>query len=171
MVAVSHVHKTIHEPKQRQDPQEILNSNQATYKPQPVFTAGHCEILDTTDDGRILISISMSRRLSLVHEIQSLPYRIVSCAPVTDREDPAAHDKSRALQLSIHRRLIELIGTQNEESVKEFKCTDWVVLEPDDYSFRIFQCLRFDPRVMQAILETRSAHERLDIIWNLIRQT
>jgi hypothetical protein len=90
----------------------------------------------------------MSRRLSLVHEIQSLPYRIVSCAPVTDREDPAAHDKSRALQLSIHSRLIELIGTQNEESVKEFKCTDWVVLEPDDYSFRIFQCLRFDPRVM-----------------------
>jgi hypothetical protein len=59
----------------------------------------------------------------------------------------------------------------HEESVKEFKCTDWVVLEPDDYSFRIFQCLRFDPRVMQAILETRSAHERLDIIWNLIRQT
>jgi Lon protease-like protein len=106
MVGVCHTVKTIHQPAKTQSLEEALNSNQATYKPQSIFSAGDCEIVDTTDDGRIIASIAMRKRLLLVDEIQSLPYRIVSCQLLLD--DTTAEDATteRDLQQSINSRLI-----------------------------------------------------------------
>ena len=40
MVGVSHVRKTIHEARKNQTVEEALSSNQATYQPREVFSAG-----------------------------------------------------------------------------------------------------------------------------------
>jgi Lon protease-like protein len=86
MVGVCHTVKAINTPAKKQTVEEMLASNQATYKPHQIFSAGYCEILETTADGRIIANVSMSRRLQLVEEIQSLPYRIVSCVEVNDTD-------------------------------------------------------------------------------------
>ena len=169
MVGVSHVIKTIHQPKQSQSPEEALRSNQATYKPRPVFSAGYCEIIETTPDGRIIANVLMSQRLTLVDELQSLPYRIVACVPVEDAEDPSAIGNNSKLRSSINNRLIELVGTQNSDMVRELQDPAWSQLEPSDYSFKIFQLLRFDADIMQSILEAQSVNARLEMIWELLR--
>lgn len=176
MLAVSHVLKTIHQPKKHHEPAEVLSSNQATYKPRAVFSAGHCEILEEADDGRLLVTVAMTERLALIEEVQSLPYRIVHCAPISDEtksdeQDQGARKEERDLQLSVHHRLIELVRSQNPDLVRDLEKDEWTELDPSQYSLSIFRCLRLDPDIMQAILESRSAGARLEMIWSHLRQT
>ena len=168
MVGVCHTVKTIHKPAKRQTLEQNLSSNQATYKPREVFSAGPCEIVETTSDGRILATIAMSQRLSLIDEIQSLPYRIVSCIPVQD-EEPMTRTEDEALQKSVNSRLIDIVKEDNSDLASELEDARWAAMDPGEYSFNIFQFLRFEADIMQLILETQSANTRLEIIWDLLR--
>ena len=161
MVAVSHTRKVIHQPAVPERTEDALRSNQATYKPHSVFSAGKCDIVETTPDGRILATVTISRRLKLVEEVQSLPYRIVACTPVEDDEASLTNDRNHLLQQMIHARLIELVRAENEELAQRLKSSDWTGLTPAEYSFRIFQVLQFQADVMQSLLETQNVTERL----------
>ncbi len=61
------------------------------------------------------------------------------------------------------------MGAQNPDMVRQLEDPEWLALQPSDYSFKIFQLLRFDPDIMQSILEAQSASRRLAIIWELLR--
>ena len=53
MIAVCHTKKDIRPAKDGQSTQDALKNDQATYRPVEVFSAGICEIIDTTADGRV----------------------------------------------------------------------------------------------------------------------
>lgn len=171
MIAVTDVLKTIHKPSAKQSLEEALSTNQATYKPRDVFSAGHCKIIETTPDGRIIATITMSHRLKLIEELQSLPYRIVSCNPLTDTDEPATTSANAALAQAINNRLKNLVGNERPELLDALNDPEWTSLDPGDFSFQLFQFLRFDAPVMQKILETRSASERLAVILNILEQS
>ena len=59
MIAVCHTKKEIRPAKEGQSMQDALTNNQATYQPCDVFSAGLCQVIDTTSDGRVYINISM----------------------------------------------------------------------------------------------------------------
>ncbi len=145
-----------------------MSSNQATYKPREVFSAGACEILETTSDGRIIANVAINQRLSLVEEMQSLPYRIVNCIELAD-EASQTPSEDAVLQKSINARLIEIVASEQPDLAQVLSDPDWINLEPSEYSFRIFQFLRFDADLMQMILEKQSANTRLEMIWDLLR--
>lgn len=169
LVAVSHTLKTIHEPSRiQQSTEEALRSNQATYKPQQVFSAGRCQILETMPDGRLLATVTMTHRLALIKDIQSLPYRIVLCAVLKDRDQLSWNDKTRALQGMIHERLYELVAAENEDLAAELQQSDWLALDPETYSYSIFQVLRFPADIMQYLLEIDSVTGRLEALANLL---
>ncbi len=168
LVGVSHTLKTIHQPAKQQTLEQALSSNQATYKPQEIFSAGACEILETTSDGRIIANVAISKRLSLVEEIQPLPYRIVACTELQDDASQTPAEDS-ALQATINTRLIEIVGSEQAELAQALSDPAWINLAPDEYSFRIFQFLRFDADLMQMILEAQSVNTRLEMIWDLLR--
>lgn len=170
MVGVCHTVKAIHQPSKAQTLEQALSSNQTTYKPQEIFSAGDCEIIETTSDGRIIASIAMRERLMLIDEVQSLPYRIVSCESLPDDQDKLDSDAEQALQASINGRLIELIGARDAELAREFQDPQWLALDPAAFSFRVFQYLKFDADVMQEILEMRSAHARLELVWSILQR-
>jgi Lon protease-like protein len=167
-VGVSHTLKTIHQPAKQQTLEQALSSNQATYKPREVFSAGACEILETTSDGRIIANVAINQRLSLVEEKQSLPYRIVSCTELID-EASQTPSEDAALQKAINTRLIEIVSGEQPDLAQSLSDPDWTNLEPSEYSFRIFQFLRFDADLMQMILEAQNANMRLEMIWDLLR--
>lgn len=175
MIGVCHTRKTIREAKPNQTASEAMNSNQATYLPQEIFSAGYCEVIETMEDGRIMAEIRIEHRLQIVREIQSLPYRIVASESLhdiieTDQPVDAIEQRNQELQILINAKLLVMIGSENPEFAALISGAEWQSMTPEVFSFTLFQTLRFDPDFMQSILESRSTQERLTIVWDYIRQ-
>lgn len=168
MIAVCHTRREISPARSEQTVEDALKSNQATYLPQPVFSAGHCEVMETTDDGRIYVNISMSARLRMVEDVQMLPYRIVRCDLLED--SIGATEREVSLQRDIVSFILNLIGKQNPDQLPNFDAGYWLSLPPADFSFQVFQLLRFDADTMQSVLESTSVAERLDTIFAVLTQ-
>jgi len=168
MIAVCHTKKEIRPAKDGQSMQDALKNNQATYQPVEVFSAGICEIIDTTADGRVYIHISMSKRLQLVHEVQTLPYRIVACSELEDVSQLSSDDELMEYQKSITDSIVRMIGKHNPAKLSEFNSDEWLELSPIEFSFKVFQLVRFDADTMQSILEVTSNLERLKMVASLV---
>ena len=168
MIAVSHTKKEIRAAKDGQSMKDALKNNQATYQPFEVFSAGLCEIIDTTADGRVYIHISMSKRLQLVHEVETLPYRIVSCNELEDESPLVSGDELMRYQKPIIDSIAKLIGQHNPAQLSEFNNDKWLELSPTEFSFKVFEILRFDADTMQSILEATSNLERLKMLNSLV---
>ncbi len=153
MVGISHVIKAIHTPAEPKTLEKALSSNQTTYKPRQVFCAGHCEIIETTSDGRILTHVHIEQRLTLERELQSLPYRIVDCAPLLDEPDDQDAAANRELQQQINTALQNLLTKQNPDNANRLNTPQWLTLTPAEFSFKIFQHIQLDADIMQDILE------------------
>ena len=168
LIGVCHTAKEIRGARRQQSVQEALHSNQATYEPVPIFSAGRCQVVERTSDGRIYINILMEKRLRLVNEVQTLPYRIVTCEEVADvaENDPRTVD----LQRRITGMLLHLIGRQNPSMLPRFNADQWLELPPGRFSFQVFQLLRFDAASMQDILENTSPHQRLEQIDGILKE-
>ena len=74
------------------------------------------------------------------------------------------------MQTLINAKLTTLMAGQNPELVRLLQDEHWKAQSPDEFSFKMFQFLRFDPELMQTILETRSTHQRLTTLWELLSQ-
>jgi len=168
MIAVCHTKKQIRAAKDGQSMQDALKNNQATYEPFDVFSAGPCEIIDTTDDGRVYVNISMSKRLQLVDEVQTLPYRIVACRELEDASELVSYDELEKYQKSITDSIVSLIGKHNPTKLGEFDSEKWLMLSPSEFSFKVFQLVRFEANIMQSILEATSMLERLKMVDSLV---
>lgn len=172
MIAVCHTLKEIRPAKTDQSVKDALSSNQATYEPQPIFSAGLCQVMETTPDGRIYINIRMERRLRYLSEIQTLPYRIVSCEGVDDLVVSSTDSSERAatLQRQIVGEIRNLLGKQSPTALAQFDTDQWLDMDNRDFSFRVFQLLRLDPDTMQAVLEMTSPVDRLEVIEAVLRE-
>ncbi len=169
MIGVCHTRKALSKPKRQQPIEEALASNQVTYEPETVFSAGHCEVLQTTPDGRILVNVHMTERFSIVDEVQAVPYRIVQVEAVEDQADDCDSEVLEALKQQVNARLVEIVRPQSSELADQLETADWASIAPEDYSFRLFQFLKLDADYMQQVLETRSPRDRLQLIWELIQ--
>lgn len=168
MIAVCHTKKEIRSARNGQSMQDALKNNQATYQPFSVFSAGTCEIIEKTGDGRVYIHISMSKRLLMVKEIQTLPYRIVSCRELKDADEIVSDNDLKQLQKSITNSIVDMIGRHNPAKLSEFDSADWLKLSPAEFSFKVFQLIRFEADTMQSILEETSNLERLKMVDSLV---
>lgn len=165
MIGVCHTIKEIRSAPTGQSLEQALSTNQATYQPVEVFSAGTCEILETTEDGRILANIHISGRFVAKDEIQTLPYRVVSAEEL--RDDPVEEDL-QSVCAAIHDVLISLIAENNPATAEAIRDENWQDLPSSEYSFKIFQVLRFDADVMQSLLALTSTSERLHRIYALL---
>lgn len=165
LLGVCHTQKTIRDAPRNQSPAEMLSTNQATYQPQDVFSAGPCKLIETTPDGRLLAEIHIEQRFVIKQEIQTLPYRIVACEILDDETEAEAG--SDELMQQILKALVPMIARQNPEIAVQLRNTE---MPAEEFSFKVFQYLRLEPDVMQSILESRSPRTRLEMIWQIIQQ-
>ena len=171
MIGVCNTKKLIRSAKTHQNMQDALKNNQATYQPFDIFSAGPCEIIEKTQDGRVYIHISMEKRLKFVREMQTLPYRIASCEEI---EDDCTSEPIETLvkhQISITDSLTNLMTSKHPEKLNDFNRSEWLGLTPEEFSFKIFQFITFDPKTMQQLLEVTNSLERLEIVDSLISRT
>lgn len=168
-IAVCHVEKTVHPSKEGQPLVEALNSNQATYKPVQISSAGRCEIIKTLDDGRLMVNVHIDTRYKMVTEKQTLPYLIVEATPYIDESLTA--DQSKEAVLLKDKLLHRLLALTADKPIvqKMLKSDEWQQKLASDFSFELFSVLQTDADVMQDILEMTTPIERLKTGLDLLK--
>ncbi len=166
MIGVCHTRKEIKAPPGGQTTEQVLTSNQGTYQPHNVFSAGRCEIVEILADGRIHVNVHCEGRFRIISEVQTLPYRIVTAEPLPDvDEGEQCHD---ALQ-EVNDLLAALLGSRDPRALAVLRHEQWLAQTPAEFSFKIFQFLSFDADIMQDILETTSPCDRLAQIGHVLK--
>lgn len=171
-LAICHTEKQLSPGKQTDTLEQALSSNQATYRPHDVFSAGRCELLETAEDGRMLLNVHIERRYRLGQQVQLLPYQIYECAEFEDRALSAddAHE-CIALRDKILHRLGALAHADPalRKSVQQLaESEEWQAKTDGQFSLALFGIVQFDPALMQEILELDSAPQRLAYTLSLL---
>lgn len=169
-VAICHTRKVISERKGEQSVQEALNSNQDTYQPFDVFSAGLCELRNITNDGRMFLDVNIDRRYRAVEATQRIPHMRYCCVPFDDRpETPEEIAANLALKDKIIHRL-QALAYQYPNLEHSFVAEQWQLKDMDEFSFQLFGMVSFGSQNQQNILEMDSAHQRLTKALELLNQ-
>ncbi len=165
LLGVCHTQKVLHANTKPQTTEEALRSNQSTYKPCAVFSAGPVELVEQLDDGRLLINVDHNIRLRLQHEIQTLPFSIWECEELVDSDTEMAE-----LQLGKEKVLHRLLTlTHKLEGVqKVLHDAFWQDMPALQFSFAVTGLLGTDPEVKQQLLEMTDPQQRLSTVLALL---
>ena len=169
MLGVCHTEKVVHANIRDQTQKEALNSNQSTYKPYAVFSAGTVELLEEMDDGRMAIMVNFETRLQLQNERQTLPFNIWACELYEDDLIEGDHLKGLLRQSyeKIMQRLL-MISHGNDEVQTMLTGDYWQNMSPVEFSFLVNGLISMPADVKQDLLEMKQPQERLDTILNMV---
>ena len=168
LLGVCHTEKIVHTKAREQSVEEALNSNQSTYKPCQVFSAGVVELLQELNDGRMLIQVDTQVRLRLVKERQTLAFSIWSCEEVLDEVSSA--DAVRAMEQSRDKILHRLIAITHESEKLQSLLKDdyWQNMPPQEFSFAVSGMLGIEAEMAQHLLEMTDTQLRLNTVLEII---
>jgi len=167
-IAICHTQKVISQAKQNQTTEQRLKSNQATYKPHDIFSAGTCELIEVEKDGRMYLNIHMQNRYKSVKEIQTLPFHIHECELYEDRDETEEEFQlATELKRSLLQHLI-LVTKDNLELQQLLKSEIWQQKPLKEFSLELFSLIGFEADIQQNLLSLNSAVERLDLAVSLI---
>lgn len=170
-MGITHTEELISPAKRNQSIEEALNTNQATYKPYTVFSAGKVALQETLDDGRLLINVHLTDRLHAVKEVQSSPFLIYQCDAYNDHELViTVLEEANELKQKILKRLLALTSG-NPQITQMLNSAEWQEMDCVDFSFELFGLIQMSGDIRQQILQCRSPVERLNIALQLINQT
>lgn len=168
LMGVCHTKKMLHSNQREQTIEEALNSNQATYKPLGVFSAGPVQLLEELDDGRLLIRVDNEVRFQLGEEKQTLPFSIWSCEELLDQPcDREAEARLQQSQTKILKRLLAVTHA-NDQAQAVLKSDYWQAMPAHKFSFAVAGLLGMAPDTSQALLEMTDAQQRLDTVLEMI---
>ena len=168
LMGVCHTEKVLHSHSREQTVEEALKSNQTTYKPCEVFSAGPVILLEELDDGRLLIQVDTQVRLQLREEKQTLPFSIWSAEELVDDAGPPGGEKAiEQCKEKILHRLLAI--THNSEKLQTILKSDhWQNMPPQHFSFAVAGMLGMDADVAQHLLEITDTRQRLDTLLEII---
>ncbi len=169
LMGVCHTEKILHENKKQQTLEDTLNSNQSTYKPCSIFSAGSVEILEELEDGRMAIMVDMSVRLALKQEIQTLPFGIWECTTVADEASVDNHQLEPLKQQLLQHLLT--VTAESKEAQDILKGDFWNSISATEFSFAINGLLGMDASLKQHLLEMTKAEDRLNYLLDLLQQS
>ena len=173
-VAICHTRKTIHEANPSDNLNQALSSNQSTYQPFDIVSAGVCELVNTTKDGRLYLNVHIQQRYRLKGYTQRLPYLMAEAEELPDvQPDDGQRQANSQLKDKILHRLVALARGRhglNKDIADLLETPEWASMSAEDFSYRIFGLVRFDGDLLQELLEITSAHERLQLTLDLLNE-
>ena len=169
MMGVCHTEKVVHAKTRDQTQEEVLSSNQSTYKPCAIFSAGKVEFLEEMDDGRMVILVKFETRLKLQKERQTLPFNIWACEAY---EDELLEDENLIGSLNqSHEKIMQRLMTishGNDEVQKILAEEHWQKMSSIEFSFLVNGLIAMPAEIKQNLLEMRRPQERLDAILKMV---
>jgi len=169
-IGVCHTEKVLRTIDRPQRLDDILNSNQATYKPRDIFSAGPVKLLEELPDGRVLIEVETNIRLQLRREIQTLPFSIWTCEELPDR--PMTDEENLRLEQSKQKILKRLLAlTHTNADIQAALSNDyWQLMSAMEFSFCVMGLIGLDAEFKQELLEMTQAVRRLERVLQLINE-
>lgn len=168
LMGVCHTEKVVHDRSSGQTVEEALSSNQSTYKPCDIFSAGPVELLEELDDGRLLIQVDTSLRLQLREEKQTLPFSIWTCDELPDVAcEGAAMLELQQSQAKILTRLLALTHA-NDQAQEMLQSDFWQSMPAAEFSFAVAGLLGMPADTAQHLLEITDAQHRLTMVLDMI---
>ena len=170
LMGICHTEKVVSAGGDDQSVSEALTSNQSTYKPCRIFSAGAVTLLQELKDGRLLIQVETAVRLRLVEEKQTLPFSIWACdelmdQPVDAEDEPLlAQTKEKILQ-----RLI-ILTHDNDRAQAELQSEHWQSMDPHEFSFVVAGLLGMPTEISQGLLEMTHPQARLQTVLDMINE-
>jgi len=168
LMGVCHTEKLVHANRQEQSLRDMLSSNQSTYKPMGIFSAGPVELMEELGDGRLLIQVHTDIRLRLVEEKQTLPFSIWACEEMPD--EPLNSGEAVGLEQTkakIMQRLI-VITHQHKEAQAMLIGEHWQQMPAEQFSFAVAGLLHMPSELAQALLEMTHPQARLDWVLEML---
>ena len=160
-MGVCNTAKVLRASEQNQSMENALNSNQSTYKPVAIFSAGPVTLLEELDDGRMVIEVAFDTRLKLQTELQTLPFNIWACDELPDETMTKAEEYSLVqTKQKILMRLLAITHT-SEEYQQLLKSDLWQNMPAGEFSYAVTGLLGLPGEVQQEILEMTKPTERL----------
>lgn len=170
LMGVCHTEKILHANEREQNIEEALNSNQATYKPCTIFSAGPVSLIEELPDGRMVIEVDTNIRLRLHSEVQTLPFSIWTCEEWPDQPVTAAEMQDLELgKQKILQRLLVLTHS-NPQLQALLKDPQWQDMTASQFSFCVMGLIGLDSSVKQQLLEMTSPVQRLDSVLQLLNR-
>lgn len=162
LMGVCHTKKVLHRSDNQQTLEEALNSNQATYKPCDIFSAGPVNLLEELEDGRMAIEVDTNIRLKLQSEVQTLPFNIWLCEEWPD--EAVTQQSTSTLEQNKQKILQRLIVMthSNAEFQEVLKSGYWQNMPADEFSFSVMGLLSMDADQQQELLEMTRPTARLE---------
>ena len=171
LMGICQTEKVLHSPDKEQSREEALQSNQATYKPCDIFSAGPVTLLEELEDGRMVIEVDTNIRLRLQRELQTLPFNIWACEEWPDQPlTEEIEHQLQQLQQKILQRLI-VMTHNNAELQKILNGDHWKKMGSVDFSFAVFGLFGLDAGLKQELLEMTEATARLDCILAMLNHS
>ena len=168
MMGICHTESVLSPGNPNQTLEEALSTNQATYQPYLIFSAGKVIVETTLPDGRILINVDLQGRYRAQHQTQESPYAIYECIEYQDR--PIPEDEmilAEDLQGIIVDKMIEVSKQTQMGGLQNFE--HWRLMGPSEFSFQLFGIIKTNGDILQQVLQCRSPLERLNIARQLLR--
>ena len=154
--------------------EDVYNSykqNLSTFSPEDIFSAGTVKIEEETEDGRYVITIHMLKRFIIDEIIKEKPYKVARCSEYLDQKIVNFSD-STAKQFSQREEILnylnrQLKGQSNypEEEMADLRSETTI----NNFTFKLFRFVRLNDQMMQSMLNSQSATERLDIAYQVVR--
>ena len=169
-MGVCHTQKLVRPAKQQQTLEEALSSNQATYKPYPVFSAGRVELIKTLEDGRMLISVHINERYQAIEARQTLPFSIYACEVYSDEPvNDLILKQAEQLKQKILKRMLAITSSA-KEAQQLLGSDEWQNKKAVAFSFEIMGIVQCNAELKQQILEKRSPVDRLEAVLRLLNE-
>jgi len=160
LLGVCHVKKLL----KKAPKTKALNKDLDVYEPTSILSFGKVKLIETLDDGRMLIEVSMKKRGEISKLLQEAPYYL---AEVQELKDEANSDpvKEVMLRAELSARF-EIAWKASQKGTPPF---DALQISFNELSFAILSHLWIDPVFAQTLLEERNPLRRASILLDVLR--
>ena len=164
LMGVCHTEKVLHAANNEQSLTNVLHTNQATYKPRDIFSAGPVSLLEELEDGRMVIEVDTNIRLRLQNEVQTLPFNMWLCEELPDQ--PLTEQSTFNLEQTQQKILQRLIVmAHNYPELQEALQSDyWQQMAAHTFGFSVMGLLGMHADLKQELLEMTRPTDRLEQI-------
>lgn len=169
-MGVCHTAKVLRESGPNQTMESALNSNQSTYKPVEIFSAGPVTLMEELEDGRMVIEVAFDTRLRLQTELQTLPFNIWACDEVPDETmtDAEEHTLVQTKQKILKRLLAITHASQEHQQL--LNSDFWQNMAAGEFSFAAIGLLGLPGEIQQEMLEMTKPTERLQQVLAILNE-